>query len=72
MNTKQLGVVECLDKDEVECCDQDVAVCLDQGVMKSLDKNNKDGFDVYFSFRTHWNSLLKKPWVCNVQSTMFI
>ena len=29
MDTKQLGVVECLDKDEVECCDEDVAVCLD-------------------------------------------
>ena len=40
MDTKKIGVVEWLDKDEVACGDEDVAAC--------LDKNNKGNFDVYF------------------------
>ena len=45
MDTNKLGVVECLDKDEVECCDEGVVVCFDEGVLTCLDNNNKDGFD---------------------------
>ena len=48
MDTKKLGVVELLDKDEVECGDGDVVEWLDEGVLACLDNNNKDDFDVYF------------------------
>ena len=48
MDTKKLGVVECLDKYEVACCDEDVVACFYEGVVKCLDKNNKEDFDIYF------------------------
>ena len=48
MDTKKLGVVECLDTDEVTCCYEYVVVCFDEGVMSCLDKNNKDDFDGNF------------------------
>ena len=34
METKKLGVVECLDKDEVACGDEDVVDFLYQGVLE--------------------------------------
>ena len=33
METDKLGVVECLDKDEVACGDEDMVVYLDRGVL---------------------------------------
>ena len=54
MNTKKLGVVEFLDKDEVVCGDEDVVACLDEGVLEFLDNNGKD--DIYVDF-IHANPL---------------
>ena len=48
MDTKKLGVVECLDKYEVLCCDKYVVPCFDEGVLACLDSNNKNDFDGYF------------------------
>ena len=71
MDTKKLGVVEFLVKDEVECCDEDFVTCLDEGVLKCLDKNNKDDFDVDFLLPHPLEHLLEDPWVVNLYSTMF-
>ena len=60
METKKLGVVELLDKDEVACCDEDVVALLDEGVIKFLDKKNKDDLMFIFSLHTPWNILLRK------------
>ena len=46
--TQKMGVVTCLDKDEVACCDEYVVACLDEGVVECLDNNNKNYFDVDF------------------------
>ena len=54
MNTKKLGVVEFLDKDEVVCGDEDVVACLDEVVLEFLDNNGKD--DIYVDF-IHANPL---------------
>ena len=59
-----MGVVTCLDKDVVACCYEDV--------VPLLDNNDKDYFDVYFSFQNPWYSFLRGPWVGNVYSTMII
>ena len=59
MDTQKLGVVECLDKDEVACCDEDVMACLDEGVVECLDKNNKDDFDVDFFLAHPWEYILE-------------
>ena len=42
MDKNKLGLVECLDKDEVACCDEDVVARLDEGVLVCLYKSTKD------------------------------
>ena len=48
MDTNKLGVVECLDKNEVECGNEAVVGLLDECVLEFLDNNDKDYFDVDF------------------------
>ena len=44
IDTKKLGVVECLDIYEVTCCDAYVVACLDEGVLAYLGNNSKNDF----------------------------
>ena len=55
MDTNKLGMVECLDKDEVAYGDEGGVAYLDEVVLAYLDNNNKDDLYVYFSIHTHWN-----------------
>ena len=48
MDTKKLGLVECLDKDEVACGDEYMVACLDEVVLGYLDNNDKDGLMYIF------------------------
>ena len=41
MDTKELGVLECLDKHEVGCGVLDYVACLYEDVLACLDKNDK-------------------------------
>ena len=48
MDTKKLGLVECLDKDEVACGDEYMVAYLDEVVLEYLDNNDKDGLMYIF------------------------
>ena len=52
MDTNTLGVLECVDKDEMVGGDKYVLACLDKGVLECLDNNDTDYFDVDF-LHTH-------------------
>ena len=56
---KKLGVVECLDNDEMECCGKDFVAWLDEAVLALLENSDKDGFDVDF-IHVHLLELLLK------------